>query len=933
MKTKKIFLTIISLVIFAAAGFIYSDQIKIPTANAAGLIPAIEVRPSTTVEVGEEVFFSSVDTTYDVQDLVPVGRHEWDFGDGYSCKHGTGTPGTPYYYIMCSGISQVHYFMTPGDKTVNLNVKIWDAYDNGGYPTSGLQGGTVLGMGSTKTAIANATFTYVINGTKYTLASNAAGTALGNDVVPKDHFGAVGFDIGTDQIIHVVKALDNATGYHSWDEAHAAVPAVAADHVRIGTVAVAANSKAFTFGTTTFDDPGINSNIRPTVQNVLGHHTFIYDIGGTIYHFPKNTLGMSVGTDVIPAGKYGAIAVDVGTDLVAHITSATGNTAGYTTKALALAGIPAVAANHVRMGTVAVIKSDGDFTFGTTAFNAPGVTTAYASVESTPIANKSTTVVIHVTGKEPLTGFEIQRANLNNRTKQYVYVQIPDGYRGNTTQLKLSLLDTTASTSAVLLAKNNLAAEEQYLLDHTGLTVGHNYILQAELLDSGNTRIVDGSKEAIWRDKFTHSVATPTIAINENNSFVVDGQLFFPVGPWMADTGELTKFHNDTSSNSAQMEGYFPTHTPATWGTYLNSCATNSMLCSGPGRGSFMVDYSGYSPAQRWKKNSNTDTMLTYIKAYKNNDAMFAWNWSDEPNLGGYADKTYLSTLAAWEYVAHQEDPNHPATDDYYGYDHSVYYGTKPGIYDYLGSDWFMGGKKWQQDIFGFDIYPIYARLHPALNMASMGPYAAYLDALDRIISYNKNLVPVMPAIQPCWPHSTSTFGVSENQVYFEGWINVIHGVKGVMWFPYFDMARTARWDAMKKFSDQINVLAPVVLGPETTRTIADNSDAALNRVDTMIREKNGSIYVFTARVTEPDPMEGAKYTGVEPTSITTNFTISGLTGNILAEVVDEGRTVSITNGQFTDTFNKDAVHIYRIASDVTADVTSPASPTGLSVQ
>ena len=49
----------------------------------------------------------------------------------------------------------------------------------------------------------------------------------------------------------------------------------------------------------------------------------------------------------------------------------------------------------------------------------------------------------------------------------------------------------------------------------------------------------------------------------------------------------------------------------------------------------------------------------------------------------------------------------------------------------------------------------------------------------------------------------------------------------------------------MKKFSDQMRVLAPVVLGPEPARTVTDNANAPLNRVDTMIREKDGNIYIF----------------------------------------------------------------------------------------
>jgi len=121
----------------------------------------------------------------------------------------------------------------------------------------------------------------------------------------------------------------------------------------------------------------------------------------------------------------------------------------------------------------------------------------------------------------------------------------------------------------------------------------------------------------------------------------------------------------------------------------------------------------------------------------------------------------------------------------------------------------------------------------------------------------------------------------------------------------------------MKEFADQMAVLAPVVLGPAPTRTVTrtDQANAALNRVDTMIREKNSGAYVFAARVTEPAPITGSNYQGVEPDAITVNFTVSGFTGSATAVVVDESRTIPLTNGQFTDIFVKNAVHIYKIVT------------------
>lgn len=107
-----------------------------------------------------------------------------------------------------------------------------------------------LGIGSTPANVANVAFTYRVNGVGYAKAAVAAGTAPGNDVVPQGLFGAVAFDIGTDGTVDAVEATDNATGYASAVLAAAGLPAVAADHVRMGYVTASKSDGDFTFGTT-----------------------------------------------------------------------------------------------------------------------------------------------------------------------------------------------------------------------------------------------------------------------------------------------------------------------------------------------------------------------------------------------------------------------------------------------------------------------------------------------------------------------------------------------------------------------------------------------------------------------------------------------------------------------------------------------------------
>lgn len=117
----------------------------------------------------------------------------------------------------------------------------------------GILGNPTLAIGSTPTAVSSVAFEYMINGNLYNKAAVAAGTAPGNDVVPQALYGAVAFEIGTNGTIDAIEATANATGYASAALAVAGIPAVQADHARMGWVTATKSDGTFTFGTTQLD--------------------------------------------------------------------------------------------------------------------------------------------------------------------------------------------------------------------------------------------------------------------------------------------------------------------------------------------------------------------------------------------------------------------------------------------------------------------------------------------------------------------------------------------------------------------------------------------------------------------------------------------------------------------------------------------------------
>jgi hypothetical protein len=623
------------------------------------------------------------------------------------------------------------------------------------------------------------------------------------------------------------------------------------------------------------------------------------------------------------------------------------------------------------------------------------------SFDTLPVADASTTTTITVSGTAPLSGFEIQRANYNNRSKQYLYVQIPAAHRNTTTQLKVSLIKDASATTVLLAPKNHLAAEEVLLFDQSALTAG-DYVVQAQLLDASGNQITGG----LWRDKFNRNYAgVAKVAIDENNSFKVNGTYFFPVGPFQIGASSFPSYIASGGINMLNTEGYAVSHTPSSYAQYLTDASGSSLVVVGPGRGDYTIDFSP-SAANSWKRNHNPDRMADYITAGKDKASVFGWMWQDEVNLGGYAEKQYLPIVAAWAYKGRSLDQQHPSYEGFVGSDWSKYYGTAITIFDYLGSDVFFGGKKWIQDWIGFDTYPVTQQLYTIQNYTGVtgGTYAVAFDSIDRLMANNKNLVPFTPFQQPC--AGLTPIVATNDQVYMEAWLNVIHGAKGIFWFNYFYMDTTGRWTAMKKFTNQITALKDVVLGPPTSRGVTDTANPVnvhdpsynQNRVDTMIREDANYIYVIAARMTEPPPANsyvsvtlsgtpgtvitngritdaghtyewtlpssvtigaagtvsaiatcatpgyiaatpatlttivtpvtgwssvthtqsatpGSRFQGIEPDTLSgVQFTVSGLTGTLSAEVYDESRNISVVSGVFSDDFAKNAVHIYKIA-------------------
>jgi len=121
--------------------------------------------------------------------------------------------------------------------------------------------------------------------------------------------------------------------------------------------------------------PALSVGVAAADDVTTGAFNFI--INGVSY--AKAAAETGPGNDVIPQNTYGAVAFDIGANGTIDAIEAADNATGYASAVLAIAGVPAAASDHCRIGYVTVMKSDGAFTFGTTELSAANVTEAYTS--------------------------------------------------------------------------------------------------------------------------------------------------------------------------------------------------------------------------------------------------------------------------------------------------------------------------------------------------------------------------------------------------------------------------------------------------------------------------------------------------------------------------------------------------------------------------
>lgn len=210
-------------------------------------------------------------------------------------------------------------------------------------------------------------------------------------------------------------------------------------------------------------------------------------------------------------------------------------------------------------------------------------------------------------------------------------------------------------------------------------------------------------------------------------------------------------------------------------------------------------------------------------------------------------------------------------------------------------------------DIVSFDIYPA---AHRDLRIRNALWYVA--RGVDRLRTWSQDRKVVWNVLE------CTTIGVpgakpTPEQVRAEVWMSLIHGSRGLIYFvhqfkPKFNahalLDDPAMLAAVTRLNHRIHSLAPVLNSPTLPARAVVESSNPKTPVHVMVKQHDGALYLFAVAMYE------------EPT--TAVFRLPGLPRETVAEVLDEGRTVSVRNGAFRDAFPGNGVHLYRIRPPAT---------------
>ncbi len=210
-------------------------------------------------------------------------------------------------------------------------------------------------------------------------------------------------------------------------------------------------------------------------------------------------------------------------------------------------------------------------------------------------------------------------------------------------------------------------------------------------------------------------------------------------------------------------------------------------------------------------------------------------------------------------------------------------------------------------DIISFDIYPA---VHSHPDVAGRLWYVPF--GVTRLRKWTGDRKIVWNCIE-CTRISNPNVKPTPQQVRAEVWMSIVFGSRGLIYFvhqfkPKFIeaglLADAEMLRAVTEINRQIHSLAAVINSPPVPDAASVSSSDPRVPVCLTVRRFQGDTYVFAVSLFHL------------PT--TARFSLRGVTGQRQVEVLGEQRTLTATDGRFTDQFRGYDVHLYRVRSSST---------------
>lgn len=277
------------------------------------------------------------------------------------------------------------------------------------------------------------------------------------------------------------------------------------------------------------------------------------------------------------------------------------------------------------------------------------------------------------------------------------------------------------------------------------------------------------------------------------------------------------------------------------------------------------------------------------ISQLKNHPALLAWRHRDEPDL--------LSTVKPglksppWEIKQLYDEIG--ALDS----EHSVYLNFSTGPADRTTR--FVQPEDYYEysegaDIISYDIYPVANYPNGEKLLYSVA------DGIDSLKNWSNNKKPIWIWLEASDIRRSGSY-VTPQQMRAEVWMTIIHGADGIGWFPqafdpFFWYVIPPELEVeMTNIAQTLQALAPVINSSE--RDDVRVSMLTQGRIDVSSRIDDNKLYFFAVNMMNKE--------------VEAEFILPAQYSSSRFQVINEDRTVEISQGVFSEHFTPFEVHLY----------------------